>query len=103
MQSFRSYSCLKRLRYFDLVNPYIYGTRTQRVNQDPINPDCILIFDWMSIKKSIVFNKYNGSYEGFVNLGENVILCGEEDAVASEALVFIILSALRANWKYPIG
>ena len=66
------------------------------------NAECSLIFDAMIIKKGVIFNKSKGCYEGFVDLGENIVACGEDDTVATEALIFMI-SALQSYWKYPIG
>ena len=72
--------------------------------------DCILFLKpkkslqlkWQEIgKEGVVFNKHVDVYEGFVNLGENIVYSREDDAIASEALVFM-LSALRSHWKYPI-
>ena len=71
------------------------------VSEDPLNADCSLVFDGMSIKQGIVFNKSKGAYEGFVNLGED-ISCGEDDTVATEALIFMLCS-LRSHWKYATG
>ena len=56
----------------------------------------------MTIKKGVIFNKSKGCYEGFVDLGENIVACGEDDTVAAEAMIFMI-SALHSYWKYPIG
>ena len=73
------------------------------VGQDPINADCCLIFDGMSIYQSVKFNKTKGAFEGFVDLGKDIVLVDEhDDTVAKEALIFM-LSSLRAHWKYPVG
>ena len=73
------------------------------VGQDPINADCCLIFDGMSIYQSVKFNKTKGAFEGFVDLGKDIVLIDEnDDTVAKEALIFM-LSSLRAHWKYPVG
>ena len=58
------------------------------VNSDETNADACLVIDAMNIKKSVVFNKEKGCYEGFTNYGENII-CDSPDEIASEALVFI--------------
>lgn len=55
----------------------------------------------MNIKKNIVFNKVDGTYEGFSNYGKGII-CSTPDEVASEALVFMLVG-LRTYWKYPVG
>ena len=72
------------------------------VLDDAKNAECSLIFDAMTIKKGVILNKSKGCYEGFVDLGENIVACGEDDTVATEALIFMI-SALQSYWKYPIG
>ena len=46
--------------------------------------------------------KSKGCYEGFVDLGGNIVACGEDDAVVTEALIFMI-SVLQSYWKFPIG
>ena len=52
---------------------------------------------------SKTFNVQKGCYKGFVNLGEDIVSCNEEDdTVATEALIFM-LCALRSHWKYPVG
>ncbi len=76
------------------------------VEADPINADCALIFDGMSIRQAAMFNRCLGRMLGFVDYGEGIIPCSDEDdeddTIASEALIFMI-SSLRAHWKYPIG
>ena len=71
------------------------------ITNDANNADCFLLCDGMSIKKFIILNRVTGSYDGFVNLGSGIVT-DDEDAEASEALVFMIVS-LRFNWKYPCG
>ena len=66
------------------------------------NAECSLIFDAMTIKKGVLFSKSKGCYEGFVDLGEHIVACNEDDTVATEALIFM-LSSLQSGWKYPIG
>ena len=55
----------------------------------------------MSIKASTTYNKTTGNFEGIVDLG-NEIVVDDENEVATEALVFMLVS-LRKSWKYPIG
>ena len=54
------------------------------------------------LMKAVSFNKSKGCYEGFVDLGEHIAACCQNDAVATEALIYM-LSALYSHWKYPIG
>ena len=76
------------------------------VLEDPINAECALIFDGMAIAQAILFSKFRGCMEGFVNFEEGIIPCNDEedddDTVATEALIFM-LRAQRSHWKYPVG
>ena len=63
--------------------------------------DCSLLFDAMSIKSNVFYNKSTGSYEGFISYGTDIIAFNE-DTVATEALLFMLVG-MRSNWKYPIG
>ena len=73
------------------------------VEEDPNNADCCFIFDGMAIRQCTIYIKKKGRYEGFVDLGEDILPCEEDDdTVAKEALIFMI-TALRSHWKYPIG
>ena len=62
---------------------------------------CALMIDAMAIKNSIIYDKTSGSYVGFSNYGENLMVC-EPDSPATEALVFMLVG-LRGHWKTPIG
>ena len=66
-----------------------------------MNANCGLVCDAMSIKSSTFYNKAAGSFEGFVDLGKDIVV-DDENAIASDALVFMLVS-LRKSWKYPIG
>ena len=39
--------------------------------------------------------------EGYVNYGDGIVV-PDEDAVAKEALVFMLVT-FRGHWKYPVG
>ena len=70
---------------------------------DPVNEDCCFMFDGMSIRQSIIFRKDKGRFEGFVDLGEGIVKCDEDDdTIAKEALIFLV-KAMKAPWKYPVG
>ena len=71
------------------------------IEKHPQYRDCALLCDAMSIKASTVFKKGKGSFEGFIDYGENIIV-DDENKIATEALVFMLFS-LNGNWKYPIG
>ena len=71
------------------------------VSDDAKNAECSLIFDAMTIKKGVIFNKSKGCYEGFVDLGENIVACGEDETVATEALISMISALVLLevpNW-----
>ena len=69
--------------------------------QPTLERDAVLLFDAMTIRSNVFYNKSIGSFEGFVSFGENLLVCDEEK-VATEALVFMLVSML-GSWKYPIG
>ena len=54
----------------------------------------------MSIKYSVVYNKHTRHYEGYIDLGKDIV--SDEDEIAKEALVFMLVS-YRGQWKYPVG
>ena len=53
----------------------------------------------MSIKSSVFYNKHTGHYEGYTDLGKDIV--SDEDEIAKEALVFMLVS-YRGQWKYPV-
>ena len=48
-----------------------------------------------------LYNKRTREFLSYIDLGEN-IATDDEDREAKEAL-FLMLVALRSNWKYPVG
>ena len=67
----------------------------------PINNDCCLVIDAMSIRKQTLWDAENDRYSGFVDLGDQIQ--NEKSAkLASEALVFLLVGT-RSHWKCPIG
>ena len=72
-----------------------------KVDEDPLNADTGLVCDAISIESSTFYNKTAESFEGFVDLGKYIVV-DDENAIASDALVFMLVS-LRKSWKYPIG
>lgn len=62
--------------------------------------DLALIFDSMSIRSQIIFDKKNDKYAGYVDLGGITDIAGEE--LATEALVFQIVSYTE-KFKCPIA
>ena len=71
------------------------------VGNDICAADTCLVFDAMSIKKSVIFSKTKGCYEGFSNYGQD-LLSADPDEVASEALAFMLVG-LRTYWRYTVG
>ena len=65
-----------------------------------LKPECALLCDGMKIRSSVMYNKTTGSFEGFVNLGKDIVT-SEEDVIATEAIVFMLVG-LRGHWKCPI-
>lgn len=62
------------------------------------NRDCILLWDEMSLKELIQYNKYTDEFEGIVDHGDSK----RELDRASEVLVFMVVG-LKKNWKYPVS
>ena len=72
-----------------------------KILSQTLKPECALLCDGMKIRSSVMYNKTTGSFEGFVNLGKDIVT-SEEDVIATEAIVFMLVG-LRRHWKYPIG
>ena len=62
---------------------------------------CFAVRCAMSIKSSVYYNLSTGDYNGYVNYGDGIVVL-DEDVVAKEALVFMVVS-FRGHWKYPVG
>ncbi|CAB3224875.1 unnamed protein product [Arctia plantaginis] len=61
---------------------------------------CNLVFDEMAIRRQMLFHKHRKL--GAVNFGAGPQVGDEDDQVASQALVFMLVS-LTENWKLPVG
>lgn len=70
-------------------------------NLPPEDKDCNLIFDGMSIRQQLLWSEKEGKFVGHVDYG-NDIYVEETDALATEALVFMLV-ALNGKWKWPIA
>ena len=68
------------------------------VQEDPDMKDCILMFDSMSIKKEVIYNKQKQCYAGFVDLGN--IHCNADEQLALESLAFLVVGLKK---KISIG
>ena len=66
-----------------------------------LKPEGALLCDGMKIRSNVKYNKTTGSFEGFVNLGKDIVP-SDEDVIATEAIVFMLVG-WRGHWKYPIG
>ena len=73
----------------------------EKINKNPTHAECALLCDAMSIMSSVVYNNSTGNYDGYVNYGPGIVV-PDEDIVAKEALVFMLVS-FRGHWKYPVG
>ena len=67
----------------------------------PINKDCCLVVDAMSIRKQTLWDAENDQYSGFVDHGDKV-QNDKSTKLASEALVFLLVGT-RSTWKCPIA
>ena len=65
--------------------------------------DVTLVCDAMRIRSDIIYNHSVGTFDGFVDFGDDIIVNDDQDDTpAKDALVFMLVS-LRGNWKYPVG
>ena len=71
------------------------------VPEGPLYSDCALVFDAMAIQSLVYYNKAIDAIEEFVSYGKDIGAFHEE-AVAEEALVFMLVG-FRRSWKYPVG
>ena len=71
------------------------------ISGSPINKDCCLVIDAMSIRKQTLWDAEKDRYSGFVDLGDEV-QSDKSAKLASEALVFLLVGT-RSHWKCPIG
>ena len=67
-----------------------------------IEQECSLIIDSMSLRKQTIYNSASGKYDGFVDYGPGGLIGEQTDILATEALVFLLVS-LHSNWKVPIA
>ena len=64
------------------------------------NLDCALIIDAMSIRKQVIWDKGRNKYAGYVECAG--LVDGKEQCLASEALVFLVVSMTR-KFKVPVA
>ena len=78
-----------------------FTSLSDMISASPINKDCCLIIDAMSIQKQILSDAENDQYSGFVDHGDKV-QNDKSTKLASEALVFLLVGT-RSTWKCPIA
>lgn len=71
----------------------------KNLNSD--DKDCCLMLDAMSIRKQILWDEHLGKMIGNTDYGNSMEVEGT-DMVATEALVFILVS-INGRWKLPTG
>ena len=59
---------------------------------------CAVVFDEITIKECVSYNKERDEIEGLEDFGLN----GKTKYVANHAIVFMV-RGLKANWKQPVG
>lgn len=72
------------------------STKAKSMSED--EKQCVLMFDEMSIKKSLEYNSKLDVVEGFQDLGP----LGRENTLATHALVFMT-RGLKHPWKCPVS
>lgn len=68
-------------------------------SMNPEDRKCVLIFDEMSIKSAVKYDKRRDCIEGLEDLGP---VLGNTKYVGDHALVFMV-RGLRSKWKQPLG
>jgi hypothetical protein len=78
-----------------------FKSLSQEIACSPVNKDCCLVIDAMSIRKQTLWNPEKDQYSGFVDFGDEIPAV-QSEKIASEALVFLLVGT-RSHWKCPIG
>ena len=78
-----------------------FTSLSDMISGSPVNKDCCLVLDAMSIRKQTLWDAENDRYSGFVDHGGKV-QNDESTKLASEALVFLLVGT-RTQWKCPIA
>ena len=78
-----------------------FTSLSDMISGSPVNKDCCLVLDAMSIRKHTLWDAENDRYSGFVDHGGKV-QNDESTKLASEALVFLLVGT-RTQWKCPIA
>ena len=79
----------------------VYDHLKSKVEANPHHSDCVLICDAMSIAELLKYCHKLGDMIGYVNFGKDIAV-PDPDAVAKEALVFMLVSFKGGGWKYPV-
>ena len=59
---------------------------------------CVIIFDEITIKKDLVYNKSKDVIDGFVDKGD-----GNRELNIADKCCFFMAKAIASNWKYVIS
>ena len=77
-----------------------FKSLSQEIARSPINKDCCLVIDAMSVRKQTLWNPEKDQYSRFFYFGDE-IPAAQSDKIACEALVFHLVGT-RSHWKCPI-
>lgn len=82
------------------INSQIFDVLKKKTARDiPLNNECMLLFDEMSIRKHLNYNSRTDRIEGFQDHGTTQ---GRDPQIASHALVFMIVG-IRKRFKQPVA
>lgn len=84
-------------RFLVGINEQIFECIQKVVDKLP-NNDCVLMWDEMSIKEWLEYNKYEDIFEGIIDFGNE----GRRLETANEVLVFMI-HGIKNSWKFPLS
>ena len=83
----------------DIVNPnLIMLLQKQGEKMKDIDRNCVLVFDAMSIKSNLLYDKHKDCIKGLVSEGYGTC----QNQIATYALV-IMVRGLASNWKFVVG
>lgn len=83
------------------LNAHVLKSLKDSAIKDPYNyANCVLMFDEMSIKQSVMWIPSEQKHVGYVDLGG--VLEEDQSKVAKNALV-IMAVGLRKKWKAPVA
>ena len=90
---------LQQTNIYPGFNSQVFDALQHKVaTLQPVDKQCVLVFDEMAIKTQLVYNKKGDCIEGFENLGS----LGHTQYIANHALAFMV-RGLASKWKQCIG